>query len=119
MKYAEDLRADGYIVSSRWILGTHEVEDAINDVERERFAEEDVADLRSSNFLVTFSEHPTDVQDPGRARGGRHVEFGIALELRIPIFLIGPKENVFHWLPSIRRFDDWPTARNAIKDFEW
>jgi len=30
-------------------------------------------------------------------RGGRHTEVGIALALNKPVFLFGPREQVFHW----------------------
>jgi len=118
-QYAQDLRADGYIVTSRWILGAHEASDALNDAERERFAKEDWDDLVGSQFLVTFSEDNTSIKDPGQCRGGRHVELGIALAIGMPVFLIGPRENIFHWLPRVRIFSNWQFARAAILDYEW
>lgn len=49
-------------------------------------------------------------------RGGRHVEFGIALEREIPIFVIGPRENIFHYmLTRVQHFENLDDLRAALK----
>jgi len=45
--------------------------------------------------VITFTETPRS----SNSRGGRHVEFGIALGMRKRAVVIGPRENVFHCLP--------------------
>jgi hypothetical protein len=41
-------------------------------------------------------------------RGGKHVETGISLALGKRILLVGSAENVFHDLPDVEHFADWP-----------
>lgn len=41
------------------------------------------------------------------SRGGRHVEFGMALALAKRCIVIGPRENVFHLLPQVEQYDSW------------
>lgn len=44
----------------------------------------------------------------GRAsRGGRHVEFGMALALGKRVIVVGPRENVFHLLPEVEVHVNW------------
>jgi nucleoside 2-deoxyribosyltransferase len=104
----------GHLVTSRWIEGKHDIsEDADKDSQRTRFAEEDLQDLRHSDLVLWFSE-PEKIE--GRNRGGRHVEFGIALAYGIPIIVIGRKENVFHWLPQVRHLKSLGDALNLIQN---
>lgn len=118
--YAEDLRRQlGYRVEARWLKGEHQVHDGalavesatddIPDVGR-LFAEDDLADLLAARIVICFTEPPRS----NNSRGGRHVGFGIALTAGKRIFVVGPRENVFYCLPSVRRFDDWGTARAVL-----
>ena len=61
---------------------------------------EDVGDLAHADCLVTFTEQP-ERGVAWAARGGRHVEFGIALACGKRLCVVGPRENVFHHLPSV------------------
>ena len=92
--YAADLRAMGHEVTSRWILGDHELRsDGQSDTDwwAVRWAQEDWEDLLLASVVVSFTEAPGNV--PGRARGGRHVEFGAALALRkLPAVQAAPDE---------------------------
>ena len=46
-------------------------------------------------------------EPPGQmVPGGKHVETGMALVLGRPVFVIGRKENIFHWHPAVRVFAD-------------
>ena len=106
--YAKDLEAMGHVVTSRWILGDHEVRadgKAETDAWAPRWAQEDWEDLQCADCVISFTEAPGDV--PGRARGGRHVEFGAALALEKQVVVIGTRENVFHWLPQVIFFPAW------------
>lgn len=122
-EYAESLNdfiVDGnpiFEVTSRWLSGKHE-----DPCARILGAEQDLQDVEKADWLVFFSEGP---EVEGRARGGRHVEFGFFLHLsryRIDnpkkIFVINPpnvsdgyKENIFHHLlPEgvfYKSFEDW------------
>lgn len=100
--HAERLHQAGHTVKARWILGDHELRSGGHsdaDVWAARWAQEDLEDLVNADAVVSFTEGPGDI--PGRARGGRHVEFGAALALRKPLFVVGYRENVFHHLPQV------------------
>jgi hypothetical protein len=98
----------GHEVTSRWIWGNHQIDDKGLSVEakraeRERFAVEDMADLQSADICISFTEAPRSTN----SRGGRHVEFGIALGMGKNCYVVGPRENVFHCIPGLGVFSDW------------
>jgi hypothetical protein len=104
--YRDQLSELGYVVVGRWLDGNHQIDDYGLSVEakaseRERFASEDLADLLSSQAVIAFTEIPRS----SNSRGGRHVEFGIALGRGMRVFVVGPRENVFHCLPIVPVFD--------------
>lgn len=109
-RYREELAELGIEVSSRWLDGGHEwvgtPDDEIPVDELRRFAMEDIDDILASDLLVCFTEPPKS----GPARGGRHVEFGIALALGKPILCVGYIENVFYSLPSVLFASTWDHA---------
>jgi hypothetical protein len=41
------------------------------------------------------------------ARGGRHVEFGVAVASGKRLIVIGYRENVFRWLAQVAFYDGW------------
>jgi hypothetical protein len=98
MEVRDILYKNGHKVTSRWIDGNHEVT-SLDHCESRKFAEEDLEDLKNSNLCIWFS-----VEQSRRNRGGRHVEFGAALAWGIQIFVVGKKENVFHYLEEVRHF---------------
>lgn len=104
----DELAAMGYAVTSRWIEGDHQIPDSglsaeAKAEERTRFAEEDLADLIAADMVISFTEEPRKTQ----SRGGRHVEFGVALGLGKPVLVVGYRENVFHCLPQVQFFATW------------
>lgn len=103
---ARALQAAGHTITSRWvkpeadhILPTGLSQQA-EDSERQRFAVEDVDDVAACDWLVSLQEEPRS-----NGRGGRHVEFGIAIALHKDLVSIGPRETVFHHLGNVRHFD--------------
>lgn len=103
---AARLRGLGHVVTSRWLEGNHEMLDESPDHEAHRqFALDDRDDLRSATTLVAFTESPGHI--PNRARGGRHVELGMALERHMRVFVVGHRENVFCHLPEVTVFADF------------
>ena len=105
---AKNLERLGHHITSRWILGDHEVRakgKAESDLWQARWALEDYADLCRADVCISFTEPPED--KPGRGRGGRHVEFGIALEQKKRCIVVGYRENIFHWLPSVHFYPTW------------
>lgn len=106
--YANVLKAAGHEVTSRWLDGNHQIDDAGLSVqaqhsERVRIASEDWQDLLTAEICISFTETPRSTN----SRGGRHVEFGAAMALSKRVIIIGPPENVFHCLPQVERYLDW------------
>jgi len=107
---AEELRARlvaaGHEVTSRWIvmdgkfhLGT----DAYSDAEKSRIAEMDEQDVRAATDGVVVIAEPEGRCVPG----GKHVEAGIALGLGRPVYVIGRRENIFHWHHRVHVVKDY------------
>jgi hypothetical protein len=90
---AGQLARAGHFVTSRWIYGRQNCPDLVS-------ATEDIEDLTSADCLVSFTEYPVQAA-PWAARGGRHVEFGVALAARLRLCIVGPRENIFHHLPKV------------------
>ena len=106
-RYANDLRAMGHIITSRWLQGAHQIgDDGLSEeasrAERERFAMEDWADLMAADCCISFTEPPRS----SNSRGGRHVEFGAA---------VAAGNRGVHQPPDrpIRNADQQPAANNA------
>jgi hypothetical protein len=126
--YRSDLEDGGIEVTSRWLNGSHQIDDKGvpigDDGEqrfemgdpalshwREHFAKEDVADVLAADTLIAFTEEPRS----GNSRGGRHVELGIAIGAGLNVIVIGPRENVFCWLPQVDWYAGWAEFVTAWK----
>ncbi len=131
---AQQLKARGHTITSRWVLPDCDhvlptgLSEQAADAERERFAKEDIEDLALANCLVSLQEEPR-----GNGRGGRHVEFGFMLGrqieamrvarsnpskyVKVPeIICIGTRETVFHHLGSVHHFDTVEQYLAAVRD---
>lgn len=113
--YAQELENKGFIVTSRWIKGSHQVsteemENELGREKRERFAREDLEDLMAADFVISFTEAPRS----DASRGGRHVEFGIAWAQQARLIVVGYRENVFHCLPEVEFYETWPEVIAAL-----
>lgn len=89
---ASVLQEQGHHVTSRW-LGGHGQPDADS-------ALYDLTDVIVADVLILFTEEPT-AHVAYAARGGRHVEFGYALRAGKRMFVVGPRENIFHELRAV------------------
>lgn len=97
------LHQAGIEVTSRWLDEQHALSGHTKDLdvtERTLTALKDVEDIKGSDAMLFFAEDP-NAQPP---RGGRHVEFGMALALNKPIYVIGAEENIFHFYPDVKHF---------------
>lgn len=119
--YRDELRAAGFDVRARWVDGEHEMVDGVASPEQScGFAMDDIEDLRAARIVINFTEHPGA---DGRQRGGRHVEFGYALTCLLDtgwiepyrVLIVGPRENVFHYLPAVEQYDTWPECLAALQ----
>lgn len=135
--YRDELTVRGLTVRSRWLDGGHQIADdgmpltkegerrfetgdSSADHLRGKFAQDDLEDVLACDLLIAFTE------EPDQARGGRHVELGIALgatlagstmrERNRRIIICGPRENLFCWLPLVENYPDWPSLLTAINN---
>jgi hypothetical protein len=107
----------GHTVTSRWLAGNRHEEDS----EDARFdAQYGLTDILVADAVVLFTE---GLNETASRRGGRHVEFGYALRAGKALFIVGPRENIFHELPEVACFADAnellnflapPEAREAL-----
>jgi hypothetical protein len=105
-QYAIQLKNVGIEVTSSWLEEPHAPGTQMSDLTadwHEKYAQQDLLDIEDANILVFFSIPDTQLF----RRGGRHVEFGYALGLGLPILVIGPKENIFHYLPTVKHVETW------------
>lgn len=115
--FRSDVETLGHTITSRWINGDHQIDDAglsdqAKEHERIRFAQEDHDDLCDADWVISFTEPPRS----SNSRGGRHVEFGIALALCKRVIVVGYRENVFHCLPKVEFFATWKDTLAALED---
>ena len=111
---AELLGGDGHNILSDWHEEHHapdvKVQD-LSDKENRHVAYKDMLQVRGATAMVFLAEHP----DTATVRGGRHVEFGIAVEREIPIFVLGPRENIFHYMNTrVQHFETLDDLRVAL-----
>ncbi len=71
------------------------------DEENEKTAQVDKADIKRADVVVVFTIDPLG---PPMPRGGRHWETGFAYALGKEIVLVGPRENIFSYLPEVKVF---------------
>ena len=111
---AGQLRERGHEVTSRWHEGDAHLatEDDLLGPDQTLaicLASEDWDDLERAELVISFTEPPRSAPN----RGGRHVEYGLALGLGIPCWVVGPREHVFHVLAD-RVFATWEEALGAL-----
>jgi hypothetical protein len=116
--YAILLQGLGYEISSRWVWGQHDLPpggelELKHEEAKTRIAKEDFRDVLMADVLIFFAEEP-----PSPPRGARHVEFGIALAANIDIMVVGPKENIFHWMPGVEHYGEFSHLLEPLAEFK-
>ena len=92
---ADILRHQGHIVTSRWHGKEFLPTLSHTEAERAEIAQEDFDDVSASDALVLIA-------GPDRYSGGKFVEAGIALGQGKRVVVIGHRENMLLWLPTIQ-----------------
>lgn len=107
----ESLPGNNYTVTSRWIdlhpdvvgdFSTSFTADDLN-TQPDRCAplgQHDLNDIDAADWVLNFTCGTG-------GKGGRHVEFGYALATGKRLFVVGPRENVFHALPQVDHYPTW------------
>lgn len=98
-RYKLELLLDGHAVTSRWIDGTHPYGTLPSE------AQNDLDDVQACDTFVLFSE--------GTSPGGRYVEFGYALARGKTCYVVGPQDNLFHYLAA-NVFARWDECRTYL-----
>ncbi len=106
-EYAEQLTKVGHMVTAQWLTGKEETqpkrENAIMDFD----------DVKRCDLLICFTQ-PYGSKNKG---GGRHTELGLALAWGIETWIVGEREQIFHWHPEVKQFDSWFEAVDEL-DFQ-
>lgn len=104
-EYAAQLTALGFRVTAHWIwVEGDPTESVVAPAERTAAALQDVGDLMASHMVIAFDGDPAD---PNTERGGRHVEFGMAVGFGKTLVYVGERRHVFHYLPSVLHYPTW------------
>jgi hypothetical protein len=130
--YRAELEALGHTVTGRWLNGSHQIDNAGKpigdhgeklvegdsgesgeqaDALRAHFVKEDCEDVYMAECVISFTEPPRSALGN---RGGRHVEFGMAVAWGKRLIVVGHRENLFHYLPRVEFHSNWPSCVLAI-----
>lgn len=113
-QYAQQLRLTGIEVTSRWLEEEASANSTLKDVDDEylrKHAAIDIEDIDTADVVCLFTVSPTTPI----VRGGRHFESGYAFGTGKFIITIGPKENIFHYLPTVFNAPDWSSAKQMLE----
>lgn len=91
--YRDQLIAIGHEVTSRWLDAPDLPLGAGDDQSGASQAFTDFSDIEAADTVISFT-------DGALARGGRHVEYGMAVAWGKRRVIVGPLEHVFHYLPG-------------------
>jgi hypothetical protein len=108
-----ELESTGDIeVCSRWLEEKYSANATLKDLgnEQQIYANIDIADIGDCDVFVLFTVDPSIPT----LRGGRHFETGYAYGQGKPVLIVGPKENIFHYLGGVRSVDTWEAAQELL-----
>jgi hypothetical protein len=110
-RYREDLQRRGHTVTSRWL--DLPSEDPSPEAQA-KCAAIDLEDIYRAETLIAFSEAAVRSKPRKHSRGGRWVEYGLALGTGKPVVLVGPRENVFCHLAQVTVYPSWQDYINTL-----
>ena len=87
---AEILKEGGHEITSTWIYGSFAPTRTYSEKQRRDIADREIQEISNSEAMVLIS---CDERVPG----GKFVEAGVALGQKIPIYIIGRRENMLLW----------------------
>lgn len=102
--FANDLKSDGHEIVSTWVYGGEE------NLSREDIAFLDYNDVKRSDVVLSFTE-PRGSPNPA---GARHTEFGWGYEMGKECLIVGEREIVFHWFPTVKQFNTYKEAKEYL-----
>jgi nucleoside 2-deoxyribosyltransferase len=102
-----DLRALGHTITSSWLAERGAQSFELRPENGERYATRDLGEIVTSDLLIIDTHEQSNT-------GGREVEYGAALALGKPVWIVGPSRNVFHTVAR-RSFDSWAECYDALR----
>jgi nucleoside 2-deoxyribosyltransferase len=111
---ANELRQLGVEVTSRWLDELHDPNHVMGELgpkEYEEIAVVDIEDINRAGSFALFTQDPT----VPFVRGGRMVEFGYAIAKEKRVFVIGPRENIFAYLPQVEVYATWEEFKERMR----
>ena len=108
-KHAAELEGVGHDCHPAWLFETSYDNDYVG-WEKDR-AMVDSRDIKAADILIAFTCPP----DKGPARGGRHVEVGLALAWRKRVIIVGHRENIFMHLDQVEFYRYWKDCKAALQ----
>lgn len=112
---AQELQNLGIEVTSSWLNEPHAPGTQMSELtpeQHQKYAMRDEIDVREADVFVFFTD-PTGTI----VRGGRHVEFGMAVILGKPICVVGnQRENIFHYLGGVIHFESWDAVKTYLQE---
>jgi len=107
-EFADRLAAAGHEITARWVYGGEE------GLTLEEISDLDVEDVVKADMVLSWTE-PEGSYNRG---GGRHTEFGIGMALNKHLWLVGPREQIFHYDKRVRQFNHLDEVINELKKYE-
>jgi|ERR1035437_4516005 nucleoside 2-deoxyribosyltransferase len=127
--YRRELEAMGHTSTSTWLCENFDKEDdeAIKThklpAQARQESVKDVNDVMKADAMISFYEPKRNIRS---SRGGRHIEFGVAIASQKRLIVIGvdekdwdKNENIFYVYPGVEHYTSWNEWKLALaKEFE-
>lgn len=118
-QYRDELKAIGIDCTSTWADETADpniqmTDKSLTDSFLLFTAITDIKDIDRSDAVVLITQEPTKPF----VRGGRMHEFGYAMGREKKLIICGPKENIFHYLPSVTECKDFEETKQALLKYQ-
>ena len=113
IQVVHDLEDMNIEVVSTWHKEPHKPSTSMHEVSSafcRRTAKRDIKELQSADTFILLSVDP----DFKFTRGGHCVEEGWAQALGLRFLLVGPRQNVFCYLPGIKRVKTWEAGKRWL-----
>jgi nucleoside 2-deoxyribosyltransferase len=103
------LLCNGFRVTSTWLDS-----DDDDELDEDKISETDLYDIHRADGFILWNQHAA------ANHSGRLTELGVAIgEHKNPIYIVGPKTNVFMSAKAVTEvFEDWPACFGVIASLE-
>jgi nucleoside 2-deoxyribosyltransferase len=112
---SKELRLLGVQVTSTWpweeVPANCTLADC-SDTYHQDNAARDIAEINAADSIILFTQDPTKPF----CRGGRMHEFGYAHARGKRLVVVGPRENIFHYLPTVNVYPTWEALIQELKN---